>query len=69
MQAATWRGSPYSAGFESPTVRAGLGSTISRTVLGYPYHAFTTRGRGGRSATARDVGGHARPLEPASGVP
>jgi hypothetical protein len=39
-----------------------------RKVLGYPDRAFPTRGRGGRSATARDVGGHARPFEPASGV-
>ena len=35
-----------------------------RRVLGYPDCAFPTRGRGGRSATARDVGGHARPFEP-----
>jgi hypothetical protein len=35
------------------------------TVLGYPDVAFATRGRGERSATARDVNGHARPFESA----
>jgi MFS family permease len=35
--------------------------------LGYLGCAFATRGRDERSATARDVGGHARPFQPASG--
>jgi hypothetical protein len=63
------------AGTLGPTVYARLpsGSLVAaltglRKVLGYPDYAFPTRGRGGRSATARDVGGHARPFEPASGV-
>jgi len=40
----------------------------SRAVLGYPDEAFATRGRGGRSATVRDICEHARPSQPASGL-
>jgi hypothetical protein len=40
----------------------------SRRLLGYPERAFTSRGRGGRSATALDTGGYAWPSEPASGL-
>ena len=58
---------------EAPQARAhGHGARGGRPscvrVPGYRHCAFTTRGRGGCSATARDVSGHARPFEPASGV-
>jgi hypothetical protein len=49
--------------------RAGAVVTEPTWCLGYHGQAFATRGRGGRSATARDVDEHARPFELASGVP
>jgi hypothetical protein len=44
-------------------------SPMSVRVLRYLGGAFATRGRDERPATARDIGGHARPFEPASGLP
>jgi len=49
--------------------RGARGPPTCVPVLGYVGCAFATRGRDERSATARDFGGHARPIEPASGSP